>query len=217
MTRDLIFDFAAILVCAAWTWLSVRTTSCLRTITRGTARYTRRTVWLIKLVAIIVACSNIVGVAMSFGLHWLLSGLLGGVLVLFALTDKAAELTPPRPPQIASAYAQSWQEYSRLRRNIVLFVVTPLVLLLSMFALVVTLGTRLNGVVGTILFGIVACGITLSFAGYAYNGWQFSSWPCPRCGCRFRGWFPYVPRKKCSHCGLTLWDEHPDYPSSANR
>ena len=194
MTGNIDFDVAAVPVCAAWIWLSVRTTSCLRTITRGTARHSPRIVWLIKVFATIVASSNVIGIAVSLGLHWIISGLLGAVIVLFALADKPTELVPPKPPQVTSAYIASWKEYSRLRKKTILLAIAPVLVVVSWFALEVASGNYLTERAATVLFRIVTCVAILSFVGYAYSAWKFNYWPCPRCGNRFRSWDRFCPK-----------------------
>jgi hypothetical protein len=202
-------------VCAAWVWLSVRTSDCLRVITRGTALYSRRTVLLIKIVATVVAAPNVAGAAASFGANWFLDGFLGGVVVLLAVLDKAVEISPATPPQMPSSYSESWQQYLGLRKQLVIYALILIGLVVASFLTAVALGTRLTEHASTVLFWSVSCLATLTFVGYAYNTWKFTYWPCPRCGCRFRGPFSWALPKKCSHCGLPQWREDSDLPSSA--
>lgn len=213
MTLNFTDKWAPILVCVAWIWLSVQTTRCLRTITCGTAHHARRTVWLIKLFATIVASSNVFGVARLFGLHWSLSAALAALVVLFALTDTVTEIMPARSPQVSAAYAKSWREYSRLRKRTNYWVIMLLSIVLSGFVLTVALGIRLNERGFRILFCVVACGAGITFVGYAYSQWKLAYWPCPRCGFRYRSfWVASIMPKNCIHCGLARWAENPDHP-----
>lgn len=201
-------------VCAAWAWLSVRTVDCLRVVTRGTAFYSRRTVLLVKIGATVVAAPNVAVAAASFGANWFLGALFGAIVVLLAVMDKAAEISPATP-QEPSSYKQSWQQYVGLRRQLVIYVLILIGLFVASFLTAVALGSRLTGQASTILFWLVSCAAIVPLAGYAYTAWKFNYWPCPRCGHRFRGPFSWALPKKCSHCGLPRWAEDTDLPPSA--
>ncbi len=202
MRVDLFDKWAPILVCGIWVWVSIRTTSWLRRITRQTVAHTRRTVWLIKFVATVVAAGNVFGAALAFHLRWFLGAILAAVTVLFALTDKVEAIVPGKPPQDPSAYSQAWREYLRLRKNAYLSAILLVLVGLSGFALTAAIGPGLT-------FWIVATAILGLFSFWAFNEWKREYWPCPRCGYRFRGfWIPVMP-KRCNHCSLPLWSENP--------
>ena len=193
-------------VCVIWIWVSVRTASCLRIITRGKVRVSLKSIRFIKVVATAVAGSNIVGFLVSLGAPLYLSFLCGGLVVLFAWMDKAVEVVPSQTPNELSSYAGSWSEYRRLRKRLVCSLLVPVGVMASLFPFVAIWGNRLTGTVGYILFVPVAVLIVTCYGGYVYYGWQLATWSCPRCGTRFRGlWsWPWLPRK-CHNCGLPRW------------
>jgi len=117
MSVNLFDKFAPILVCVVWVWLSIRTTKSLQTITRQTVAHTRRVVWLIKLLATLVAAGNVFGVALDFHLNWFVGAVISAAVVLLALTDKVEAIVPEKPSQHPSAYSEAWKEYRRLRKN----------------------------------------------------------------------------------------------------
>ena len=58
--------------------------------------------------------------------------------------------------------------------------------------------------------------LLLSMFVSAYNQWKWMRWPCPRCGCAFRGYWtrPWLP-KQCVYCGLPRWSDSPDNATHA--
>ena len=137
------------------------------------------------------------------------------MVVLLAVLDKPVEISPETPPQLRSSYIESWRQYVGLRKQLVIYVLVLIGLVVASFLTAVALGTRLTEQASTVLFWSVFSLATVTFLGYAYHAWKFTYWPCPRCGCRFRGPFSLVLPKKCSHCGLPRRAEDPDLPSSA--
>jgi hypothetical protein len=105
-----------LLVFPWWVWLSVRTTRCLRVITRGTIPYSKRTVWLIKILALIVGAGGVAGALVDFGAPWFLVIVPAGIIFFFSVTEDVSEVVPPKPIQDPSAYQSAWREYWQLRR-----------------------------------------------------------------------------------------------------
>ena len=210
MSIELVDKWASILISAVWCWVSIRTTTSLRTVTRRAVAHTLRTVWLIKVLATIVAAGTVFGVARDFGLQWSPSAVLAGLLVLFALTDKVEAIVPEKPVQTPSAYAEAWEEYSRLRKN----TIRPVILLVMIgfvgIVLTAALRTRLTHQALTVLFWIVVFIALVSVLIFAYNEWKLEYWACPRCGYRFRGfWVASIMPKQCNRCGLARWSDSP--------
>jgi hypothetical protein len=210
MKLDLIARYAGILVCAVWVLASARTTVVLRNITRRSVAHTRRLVWLIKIIAMIVGAGTIFGLSTDFGLHWLLGGFLSTLVVLFALTDKVEAIVPTPPPQNRLAYSRAWQEYKRLRKDAVIPAILLVLLGLSWIALTAELQTRLTSHTLNILFWIVIFAAIVLLVTGTYNGWKLTYWACPRCGHCFRSlWVASIMPKQCNHCGLRQWAENP--------
>jgi hypothetical protein len=211
MRIDLIDKWAPVLVCVGWGWLSIRTTSCLRTITRRAVGHTVRRVRLLKLVATVIAATNIFGVALTFHLRWIPSALLAGLIVRLALADKVEEIVPEKPVQDPAAFAEAWREYSRLRRNAIRPVILLLLVGLVGILFVAALETHLTERTLTVLLWIGVSFAVVSFLIFAYNEWKLEYWPCPRCGYRFRGFLvASVMPKHCNHCRLARWSESPE-------
>jgi hypothetical protein len=200
---------AVLLVYPPWMWLAVRTRDALQFLSRRAVPYSVRTIWLVKFLALIVGAGGVLGVSLQVGLHWIIGVLLSGAVVFFALKEKVEGIVPPKPSQKAAAYTASWQDYRLLRKR-------ALGLVLGFFVLFIAIGT-----VGAILesqlshFGQVAFfAVTLIAALWVsvltcLAQWMLVRWPCPRCGCAFRGlWKPWLP-KKCAYCELPRWAEKP--------
>jgi hypothetical protein len=175
MGIELIDKWASVLVCMAWAWLSIRTTNCLRTITRGTVAHTRRIVWLIKIVATLIAASNIFGVALEFHLHRFPSAALAGLVVLFALTDKVEAIVPMKPAQGPSAYVEAWREYSRLRKTAIRPVILLVIIGLLGIGLAAELESRLTQPVLTVLFWIIVSVAVVLFLIFLFNEWNWNT------------------------------------------
>jgi len=104
----------ALLVCPPWFWLAVGTDQCLRFLTRQSVPFTKRTVWLIKILALMSArkCSG----NSSRPWHSLVSGdRYGRHNHFFSVRESASEVVPPTPRPDPPAYQPAWQEYWHLR------------------------------------------------------------------------------------------------------
>src|SRR5262245_21926428 len=109
------FIIPALVVVSVWIWASVRTKGALRVISRGVIPYSRRAVWLLKILALIVGGGGVVSLAQELGAPWFLAIALVGVILFFSLKEKVADVVPPRPLQDACTYQMAWREYDRLR------------------------------------------------------------------------------------------------------
>jgi hypothetical protein len=190
-----------------WIWLAVRTRHCLQVISTHTIPYTRRTIWLIKILALIVGAGGVAGAAAAVGIPWFFAILPAGVVAFFALRENVKEIVPPKPNQDASAYQSSWQRYRRLRRDYMRswrwFVCTGLSLIvLAAFT------DKLSNPIRVGLFALCVVAVLASIAVMSLKQLKWLRWPCPRCGCAFRGlwWRPWMP-KNCVYCGLPREDD----------
>lgn len=193
---------AALVVCPPWVRLAVRTKQCLRVITGQSIPFSKRTVWLIKILALIIGAGNVAGILMELGTPWLVAIVPAGVIVFFSLREDVQEIVPPKPLQDPAAYQSAWREYRRLRgayRRSGLGFAAAFVLVIVALIVSEKLGRSLQ--IG--LFGACMVALSLSIAVMSFNQWKWLHWRCPRCGCSFRGawgrlWLP----KKCAYCGL---------------
>ena len=193
-----------------WVLTSVRTRATLQFITRRSVAHTRLMVWLVKIPATVMAAGLVFNVATQFRVHWLPSSLLGAIVVLFALADKVEAIVPDAPPQTQPAYSRAWEEYRRLRKNVIRAVVLLLAMGFSGMAFISTLAARLPRESLKAFGWILALGASILFLVYAYCEWKLVYWACPRCGHRFRSlWIASIMPKHCSHCGLARWAESP--------
>jgi hypothetical protein len=197
---------APLLVLPLWIWLAVRTKHCLQVISTRSIPYPRRTIWLIKILALIVGAGGVVGAVAQLGIPWLLAVLPAGVVVFFALRENVQAIIPPKPNQDASAYQSSWRQYRHLRRDYVRswrwFGCTGVLLvLLTAFA------DKLSNPIRVGLFTFCVVAVVASIAVMSVKQLKWLRWPCPRCGCAFRGlwWRPLMP-KNCVYCGLPRED-----------
>lgn len=185
-----------------WIWMAVRTRHCLQVITMRSIPLPKRTVWLVKVLAVIVGIGGIFGAIIQVGVPWFIAMLPAGVALLFALKEDVEAVIPPKPDQHVAVYQSSWQEYWRLRKDYMRswrwFVASLLILILSaVFGDYEPTTIR----IGAFAFGIVA---VLASSGFmAVKQLRWLRWPCPRCGCAFRGFWgrPWLP-KGCVYCGL---------------
>jgi hypothetical protein len=198
---------AGLCVSAVWTCMALRTTRCLRLITRGTIPYRRLTIWLIKVLALIVGAGGVAGALTDLGAPWFLAIVPTGIIVYFSLTENVAEVVPTKPVQDPATYRTAWQEYRRLRRAYrrsgIAFAATILLVILLTF-----LGWTLPPFGQAALF--VACGIAflVSIVAMSFSQWRWLHWPCPRCGCSFQGaWGRLWQPKQCVYCGLPRDEE----------
>jgi len=190
-----------VIVLPVWVWTAVQTTKCLRVITRHSIPYKRRTVWLIKILALVVGAGGVVGVLLDAGIPWFLAALPAGLIVFFAVREPVAEIIPPKPIQDTSAYESAWREYHRSRRIGRRWGSLPLTVFLFVFVLF-ALGQKLPESVRSALLAVCFMALVASSVVAAVHQWKWYHWPCPRCGCSFRGvWRWWLP-KHCVYCGL---------------
>lgn len=194
-------------VCAAWVWFAVRTQHCLRIITRGAMPYSSRTIWLLKILAIIVGAGNVAGLIIAAGAPWALAVIPSAIVVLVALGEKVTGIVVTRPPQTAFAYRSAWAEYRRLRaRAARAALVVP-----ALFAAIVLIslaGQRLPEKIERVVWAGFAIAFVASFFALSYHNYQLQRWRCPRCGRFFRGFWRWpLPTKQCAYCGLPRWTE----------
>ncbi len=201
-TREWQRLIAALVVYPLWIWLAVRTKQCLQVISRHTIPYAKRTVWLIKLLALIVGAGGVFGVIADFGLPWFLAVPPAGIIVYFAVREDVQDVVPPKPSQEPSAYQSSWREYRHLRHVYMLswlgFVAAFVTLILISILCKELPHAAQNALSAVGLVAVVASIVVIGF-----NQWKWFRWPCPRCGCSFRGFWarPWLP-KRCVYCGL---------------
>lgn len=191
-------------VLPVWVWMAVQTTKCLRVITGNSIPYKSRTVWLIKILALVGGAGGIVGSLLDAGIPWLLAAVPAGLIVFFAVREPVAEIIPPRPIQDSFAYESAWREYHRLRRIGIRWGLLPLTIFVFVFLIFVlfSLGQKLPESVWFALLAICFTALVASSAVAAVHQWKWYHWPCPRCGCSFRGtWRWWLPRH-CVYCGL---------------
>lgn len=138
---------ASLVVLPPWIWLAVRTKNCLQAITAHSIPFPKRTIWLIKMLALIIGAGGVLGAAPELGMPWLVA--IGVALILVA------------------AFAD-----------------------------------RLPKTVQIGLFPLCLVAAIAAIAVMSYRQLKWLRWPCPRCGCAFRGlWRPWLPRN-CVYCGL---------------
>jgi hypothetical protein len=196
----------SLVVLPPWIWLAVRTKNCLQAITLHSIPYPRRTIWLIKMLALIIGAGGVLGVTTEMGMPWFLAVVPSAGVVFFALGDRVQEIVPPKPVQHVSAYQASWQQYRRLRttymRSCRWFGATGLVLIL-----IAASADELPKTVLPYLFALCLVAMITSTATMTFKQLKWLRWPCPRCGCAFRGlWRPWLPRN-CVYCGLPRGDK----------
>ena len=155
------------------------------------------------------------GAAVAAGIPWFFAILLAGVVLFFALRENVEEIIPPKPNQDASAYPSSWQRYRRLRTDYMRswrwFGCTGLLLVLS-----VAFADKLSNPLRVGLFTLCAVAVLASIAVMNLKQLKWLRWPCPRCGCAFRGlwWRPWMP-KNCVYCGLLREDNAKLVPANS--
>jgi len=186
--------------------MAVRTQHCLQVITTHSIPFRKRTIWLIKILALIVGAGGVLGVAAQLGLPWFLAVLLAGPVIFFALRENVKDVIPPKPVQDASAHVASWQQYRHIRNAYLQswkwFGAAFLMLLVS-----AALANRLPGIFQTGLLSISLAAMVGSVAVMYVKHLRWIRWACPRCGCAFRGFWgrPWLP-KSCVYCGLLRED-----------
>ena len=186
--------------------MAVRTQHCLQIITVHSIPFAKRTIWLLKTLALIVGVGGLFGATVQVGMPWLLAILPGGIIVFFALKESVQEVVPPKPSQDAAAYRTSWETYRTLRRDFLRswrwFGASFLMLIL-----VAAFADKMHGTIQIGFFAFAFVAILSSTVVMSLKQLKWLRWPCPRCGCAFRGfwgrlWLP----KKCVYCGLPRAD-----------
>ncbi|HKE09382.1 MAG TPA: hypothetical protein VKB48_16250 [Candidatus Acidoferrum sp.] len=76
-----------LIVLPPWIWMAVRTRHCLQVITRRSIPFPKRTVWLMKVLAVIVGIGGIFGAIIQIGVPWFIAILPAGVALFFALRE----------------------------------------------------------------------------------------------------------------------------------
>jgi hypothetical protein len=202
---------AEIAVCGVWVWVAVCTTGSLGFLTSHTVPFTKRTIWLTKILALIVGAGGVMGALSEIGLAWYFAAVPAATVVFFALRENVEEVVIPTPPRTKASYLPAWENYRRLRRNVLLSYAGIAALFVGV-VLASTLESALPAPVEKSIFvflGLIFLGV---LANLYCRFWKFSHWPCPRCGRLFRGlWgFPWLP-KRCRYCGLGRWEENPEH------
>jgi hypothetical protein len=193
---------AAVLVLPPWVWVAVRTKQSLEIITAHSIPHSKRTVWLVKILALIVGAGGVTGAAAQLGMPWFLAIALGALVVFFSLKESVEQIVPPKPSQDEATYQSSWQTYRRLRsdfaRSCKWFAASSLALIL-----VTIFADELSRPVLIGLFILCVPAVTYSIVAMTVKQLRWLRWPCPRCGCAFRGFWarPWLPGA-CVYCGL---------------
>jgi hypothetical protein len=204
---------ASLVVLPPWIWMAVRTKHCLQVITMHSIPYPKRTIWLIKILALIVGAGGVFGATAELGMPWFLAILPAGTVIFFALRESVQEIVPPKPVQDASAYQSSWQQYRHLRgtymRSWRWFGAAFLTLIL-----ISALADKLPKTIQIGLFAFCLVAVIASVAVISVKRLKWFRWPCPRCGRSFRGsWRPWLPRR-CVYCALPRGEEGASHAAS---
>jgi hypothetical protein len=197
---------ASVVVLPPWIWLAVRTKNCLQIITVRSIPFPKRTIWLIKVLALIIGAGGVFGAATKLGMPWFLAIVSSAAVIFFAVRERVEEVIPPKPVQDASAYRSSWEQYRKLRSAYVRSSIWPgaaflALVLLSAFA------DKLPNAIQIALFAFCLVALIATGAAAGLKKFQWLRWPCPRCGFAFRGFWgrPWMP-KNCVYCGLPRED-----------
>ena len=193
---------ASLIVLPPWIWLAVRTGHCLQAITMHSIPFAKRTIWLTKMLALIIGAGGVFGVAIELNMPWFLAILPSGTVVFFALREQVRELVPPKPVQDASVYQSSWQQYRHLRSLYMpswgWFGAVGLSMILD-----AAFADKLPNTVQIGLLTLCSVAMIASISVMSFKQMKWLRWPCPRCGCAFRGFWgrPWLP-KNSVYCGL---------------
>jgi hypothetical protein len=198
---------ASLLVIPPWIWMAVRTKNCLQFVTAGRIPFPKRTIWLMKVLALVVAAGGASAASADLGMPWILALLPGSIIIFFTLRENVEEIIPSKPAQDPAAYHSSWKRYWMLRSAYTqslrwvgaAFLFTILILIFA---------TKLPKTVGGILLCLCFVTVVVLVTTSSVRKMKLFRWPCPRCGCSFNGlwnrpWFP----KNCVYCGLPREDE----------
>ncbi len=210
-----------------WVWLAVRTKEFLRTVTGNSTPFTKQKIWLAKTLGLIVGGGAVFALASSLasslGIPMFLGLLPAGIVVYFAIKEDLQEVVPPKPLQLqyGSAYQSSWLElwalYRALKRSWLAFAAA-----LSLIILLAVARSKLPDIIVVVFIIVDLTAVGGSMGVIAYNQWRFLTWPCPRCGCSFQGfWKGKIGLADvCAHCGLPREDESSvpgGFPSDSNQ
>jgi hypothetical protein len=192
-----------------WIWLAIRTCDVLRFVTGKNIPFGKHTIWLIKILALIIGAGGTLGAPTEIGLSWHFGIVPAGLIIFFSLTEKVNEITFPRPQHDAAAYQAGWNEYRRLRAKGARAYLASGIVLIA-FVVVARLGENITKrfEIAIVVFAVVA--LLAAFALMCSAQWQLIHWPCPRCGCAYRGlWISFFMPKRCRNCGLPRWEVNP--------
>ena len=200
--QKLLPTIASFVVLPLWLWLAVRTKNCLQVITLHTIPFPKRTIWLTKILALIIGAGGVLGATTELGMPWFLASLLSGIVIFLAFRESVQEVIPRKPVQDASAYQSAWKQYRDLRsaymRSWTWFGTSFLsLILMNIFA------NKLPKVAQISLSIVCLVALMASVGVMGFTQLKWLRWPCPRCGCSFRGFWgrPWLP-KNCVYCGL---------------
>lgn len=209
MLQKLAMGVGGSLVCSVWVWFAIRTNQFLKLITRGAVPFHRRTIWLLKLCAIILGAGTVWGILAEFGIPSYLAVVPAGIVVALALRDKVESFVPANPPQDSTDYEAAWQEYRHLRRA---HNQSGLLSLAAFFFLGVTIviGGQSPNAMWLSLEAVSALAFLIFLAISAQNQLKWKFWPCPRCGHAFRGYWGFWMPKRCAHCSLPRPEKNVD-------
>jgi hypothetical protein len=73
LDKDLLVLVAPLVVLPPWIWMAVRTLRCLQIITVHSIPFAKRTIWLVKTLALIVGVGGLFGAIVQVGMLWLLA------------------------------------------------------------------------------------------------------------------------------------------------
>jgi hypothetical protein len=193
---------AGLLVYPVWIWLAIRTKHCLQIVTGRSVPFSKRTIWLVKLLALFIGAGGVFSAVNTLGVPWFLAALPAGFIVYLAMQENVQDLVPPKPPQDAATYLLAWTEYWRLRKT----AHQSWSWFGAAFIMVILLGRFGDGLSHPVQIALVATCISAvigSIVVINVKQLKWMRWPCPRCGCSFRGFWgrPWLP-KRCAYCGL---------------
>jgi hypothetical protein len=202
LLQDLAYLISGVVVLPLWTWLAVSTQQCLRVITSRTIPFSRRKIWLVKVFALVIPAGGVFGLASDLGAPLYFALFPALVIVIFGFREKVQGVIPPKPPQGEADYQIAWKEYRRLRKATMLSWMWSLgtfllLILIPMVSVTLPKTAQIAFLTVSVLALIGSMGMI------SFNQLKFLRWPCPRCGCSFRGFWgtPWMP-KACGYCGL---------------
>ena len=70
LDKGLLALIAPLIVLPPWIWMAVRTQHCLQIITAHTIPIVKRTIWLVKTLALIVGVGGLFGAVVQVGMPW---------------------------------------------------------------------------------------------------------------------------------------------------